>query len=75
MSTHPTHFAKKTSTSILNRQVCMYSLVAAVAGVSMLALAEPASGEVVITRKTIHIPIAPLSPFTDAGSRKSLHGR
>ena len=58
MSTHPTHSAEKTSTSLLNRQVGMYSLAAAVASVSMLALAEPASGEVVITRKTIHIPVA-----------------
>ncbi len=57
MSTHPTHSAEKTSTSLLNRQAGMYSLAAAVASVSMLALAEPASSEVVITRKTIHVPV------------------
>jgi hypothetical protein len=59
VSNHPTHSAEKTSTSLLNRQIGMYSLAAAVASVSMLALAEPASGEVVITRKTIHVPIHP----------------
>jgi hypothetical protein len=41
----------------LHRQLAQYSLTAAVAGVSMLALAAPASGEVVVTRKTIPIPV------------------
>jgi hypothetical protein len=51
-----TDTAKKTSSNKLNRHVGLYSLAAAVAGVSMLALAEPAQGEVVITKKTIPIP-------------------
>jgi hypothetical protein len=56
VSTQRTDFAKKTSPNNLNRQVGLYSLAAAVAGVSMLALAEPAAGEVVVTKKTIPIP-------------------
>jgi hypothetical protein len=35
----------------------MYSIAAAAAGVSMLALAQPADAEVVVTRKTIPIPL------------------
>jgi hypothetical protein len=35
----------------------VYSLAAAAAGVSILALTQPANGEVVITRKTIPIPV------------------
>jgi hypothetical protein len=60
VSTYPTDSAKKTSSNNLNRQIGLYSLAAAVAGVSMLALAEPAAGEVVVTKKTIPIPTAPL---------------
>src|SRR5579863_3696634 len=56
MSTQHTDSARKTSPNNLNRQVGMYSLAAAVAGVGMLALAEPVHGEVVITKKTIPIP-------------------
>lgn len=59
MSTHPTDIAKKTSSNNLNRQVGLYSLAAAVAGVSMLALAEPAQAEVVVTKKAIPVPITP----------------
>lgn len=56
MSTQRTDSAKKISLNNLNRHVGLYSLAAAVAGVSMLALAEPAQGEVVVTKKTIPIP-------------------
>ncbi len=59
MSTHPTDSAKNTSSNNLNRQVGLYSLAAAVAGVSMLALAEPAQAEVVLTKKAIPVPITP----------------
>ncbi len=59
MSNQPTDSAKKMSSNNLNRQVGQYGLVAAVAGVGMLALAEPAAGEVVVTRKTIPIPMSP----------------
>ncbi len=56
VSIQRTDSAKKESSNKLNRHVGMYSLAAAVAGVSMLALAEPAQGEVVVTKKTIPIP-------------------
>ena len=59
MSTQPTESPSKASSSNLNQQVGLYSLAAAVAGVSMLALAQPAVGEVVVTKKTIHISLAP----------------
>jgi hypothetical protein len=54
-----TDSASKASSNNLNRQVAQYSLAAAVAGVSMLALVQPTAGEVVVTRKTIPIPLAP----------------
>ena len=56
MSTQSTDSAEPTSSKHLNRQVGQYALAAAVAGVSVLALAQPAQGEVVITKKTIPIP-------------------
>jgi hypothetical protein len=59
MSALPTDSTKVFSNH-LNRQVAHYSLAAAVAGVSLLALAQPAAGEVVNTKKTIPIPPAPL---------------
>ena len=59
MSTQRTDSAMKASSNHLSRQVGLYSLAAAVAGVSMLALAEPAAAEVVITKKTIPIPMVP----------------
>lgn len=59
MSTHSACSVSKASSNNLNRQVALYSLAAAVAGVSMLALAEPAAAEVVITKKTIPIPMVP----------------
>lgn len=46
---------KKTISKTLNRQIGLYSMAAAVAGVSMLALAEPAVGEVIVTKKSIPI--------------------
>ena len=57
MTTQSIDSVKKTSLNNLNRQVGQYALAAAVAGVSMLALAEPAVGEVIVTRKTIPIPV------------------
>ncbi len=57
MPAQPADSASKTSSNNLNRQIAQYSLAAAVAGVSMLALAAPAPGEVVVTRKTIPIPV------------------
>jgi hypothetical protein len=56
--------AKKTDSNRLNRQAGMYSLAAAAAGVSLLALAQPAVSEVVVTRKTIPIPLAPYNQDT-----------
>src|SRR5215475_12650352 len=45
------------SANNLNRQVSLYSLAAAAAGVSMFSLAQPCAGEVVITKKTIPVPL------------------
>jgi hypothetical protein len=47
--------AKANSESIDHRAK-LYSIAAAAAGVSVLALAQPAEGEVVVTQKTIPIP-------------------
>ena len=51
-------FGQESSTKNLNRQISAYSFAAAAAGVSMLALASPAAGEVVITKKTVPIPVS-----------------
>jgi len=59
MSVRAKNREKKITSKALNRQIGLYSVAAAVAGVSMLALAEPASAEVVVTKKTIPIPLAP----------------
>jgi hypothetical protein len=48
----------KTSPNSLNHQVAQYSLAAVVAGVGMLAMVQPSEGEVVFTKKTIHIPLS-----------------
>ncbi len=58
MSTQRTDSAKKISSNDVNRQVGQYALAAAVAGVSLLAMADPAAAEVVVTRKTIPIPVS-----------------
>ena len=58
MPTQPANSARKTASNNLNRQVAQYSLAAAAAGVSMIALTAPAVGEVVFTKKTIHIPLS-----------------
>jgi hypothetical protein len=58
MST-PIDSTQNTFSTNLNRQIGLYSLAAAVAGVSMLAIAEPAQGEVVVTKKSIPVPISP----------------
>jgi hypothetical protein len=62
--TQPTDSAKKASSNNLNHHIAQYSLAAAVAGVGMLALGAPATGEVVVTRKTINIPMASFRDFT-----------
>jgi hypothetical protein len=49
--------ASKATTNYPNRQLGLYSLAAVAAGVSILALAPPAEAEVVVTQKTIPIPI------------------
>jgi hypothetical protein len=59
MSTQLIDSVRKAPSNTLNHQVAQYSLAAAVAGVGMLALLQPAAGEVVVTKKTIHIPLAP----------------
>jgi hypothetical protein len=45
------------SSGNLSREISLYSLTAAAAGVSLLALASPAESEVVITKRTIEIPV------------------
>jgi hypothetical protein len=52
--------SEKTLPKNLDHRVSLYSLAAVTAGVSMLALAQPAKGEVVVTRKTI-----PINPVTN----------
>src|ERR1700722_143549 len=42
----------------LDHHLTLYSAVATAAGVGMLALAQPAQGEVGITKKTIPIPVS-----------------
>lgn len=58
MAALPTDFGTKSSFDHLNGQLARYSLAAAVAGVSVLALTEPAAAEVVVTKKTIQIPVS-----------------
>ncbi len=57
MSTQPADSVRKASSNHLDRKVTQYSLAAAVAGVGILALTAPAMGEVVVTKKTIHVPL------------------
>jgi hypothetical protein len=59
MSTKPVNSAKTTSPNHLERQLGLYSLAAAVAGVSVLALGQTAAAEVVVTKTTIPIPMSP----------------
>ncbi|SRR5579871_6273538 len=57
MSTHSPESVSEVMPSVFNRHIAQYSLAAAAAGVSVLALLAPAAGEVVVTKKTIHIPL------------------
>jgi hypothetical protein len=59
VSTHAADSVSNASSNNLNLHISQYSLAAAVAGVSMLALVQPAAGEVVVTKKTIPIPMSP----------------
>jgi hypothetical protein len=54
--TVPAHPAATTVSEPIDHRSKLYSLGAAAAGVTMLALAQPAEGTVVITNKTIAIP-------------------
>lgn len=58
MSCRLSDSARKSSPNHLNRQIGAYAVAAAAAGVSTLALALPAAGEVVVTKKTIPIPVS-----------------
>jgi hypothetical protein len=51
----PARSEKATLSETVDRRVKLYSIAAAAAGVSMLALAQPAEGEVLITKQTIPI--------------------
>ncbi len=57
MSTRTADVVSESSSNNLNRQMAQYSIAAALAGVSVLALATPAVGEVVVTKKTIPVPL------------------
>src|ERR1700675_2759367 len=46
---------KETLSKTVDHRVKLYSIAAAAAGVSMLALAQPAEGEVLITKQTIPV--------------------
>jgi hypothetical protein len=48
---------RKLLSANLSRQVSHYSLAATAAGVGLLALASPADGEVVVTKRNIPIPV------------------
>lgn len=67
MSTHPADSVEKLTFKKLNRQIRLYALAASAASVGVLALASPAEGEVVITRKTIPIPVSPDGMRQDVG--------
>src|SRR5579872_114236 len=58
MSNRAKNRGKKIISKSLNRQIGFYSVAAAVAGVSLLALTEPAVGEVIVTKKTLNVPVA-----------------
>src|ERR1700730_4972851 len=51
----PARSEKATLSETVDHRVKLYSIAAAAAGVSMLALAQPAEGEVLITKQTIPI--------------------
>jgi hypothetical protein len=55
--TIPAHPAEITLPETIDHRAKLYSLVAAAAGVSMLALAQPAEAEIIITNKTIPIQV------------------
>ncbi len=57
MSSQPADSVRIASSNHLKRQIAQYSVAATVAGVSVLALTTPAIGEVVVTKKTIPIPV------------------
>jgi hypothetical protein len=58
MSTHSADSVEKPASINFNRQISLYSLAASAASVGVLALAQPAQSEVVITKKTIPIPVS-----------------
>lgn len=59
MSIQPNDSVRKTSSNKVSRQAGLYALAAAAAGVSLLAMVQPAAGEVIVTKKTIPIPLTP----------------
>ncbi len=51
------HSLPPAASKFLDRNLSLYSVAAAAAGVSVLALATPAEGKVVVITKTIHLPL------------------
>jgi hypothetical protein len=58
VSRQPINSCEKSPSNHLHRQLGLYSLAAAAAGVGIVALATPAASEVVVTQKTIPIPMS-----------------
>ena len=58
MSSRSTTRSSKISAQNMERPLALYSIAAAAAGVGLLAMAQPAESEVVITKKTIPIPVS-----------------
>src|ERR1700742_5237283 len=50
-----TRIARKPASESDDRRLKLYSLAAAAAGVSVLALAQPSEGEVIVTKKAIQL--------------------
>lgn len=67
MSIRSDDSVEKSTPKKLNRQIRLYALAASAAGVGVLALAQPAQGELVITKKAIPIPVSPESTPHDVG--------
>jgi hypothetical protein len=73
MSTPSTDSAKNAFSNNLTERIGVYSLAAAVAGVGMLALAEPAAGEVVVTKTNLSVTyLTPVSLDFDKDGRPDL---
>ena len=74
MSTRPADSVEKLTSKRFNRQIRLYALAASAAGVGVLALAQPAQSELVITKKSIPIPVSPENMRGDVGISMTNNG-